>query len=67
MEAASTSETLVNFYQTTQYYNPEDSHLHVILYFTLSQSVYFTQMQHFKLHDPVFCFISTIKTKQFLT
>jgi hypothetical protein len=26
MEAASTSETLVNFYQTTQRYNPEDSH-----------------------------------------
>jgi hypothetical protein len=25
--AASTSETLVNFYQTTQRYNPEDSHL----------------------------------------
>jgi hypothetical protein len=27
MEAARTSETLVNFYQTTQSYNPEDSHL----------------------------------------
>jgi hypothetical protein len=27
MEAAKTSETLVNFYQTTQRYNPEDSHL----------------------------------------
>jgi hypothetical protein len=26
MEAASTSETLVNFYQTTWCYNPEDSH-----------------------------------------
>jgi hypothetical protein len=25
--AASTSETSVNFYQTTQRYNPEDSHL----------------------------------------
>jgi hypothetical protein len=25
---ASTSETLVNFYQTTRRYNPEDSHLH---------------------------------------
>jgi hypothetical protein len=28
MEAASTSETLVNFYQTTWCNNPEDSHLH---------------------------------------
>jgi hypothetical protein len=27
MEAARTSETLVNFYQTTRRYNPEDSHL----------------------------------------
>jgi hypothetical protein len=27
MEAASTSETLINFYQTTRRYNPEDSHL----------------------------------------
>jgi hypothetical protein len=27
MEAESTSETLVNFYQTTRRYNPEDSHL----------------------------------------
>jgi hypothetical protein len=27
-EAESTSETSVNFYQTTQHNNPEDSHLH---------------------------------------
>jgi hypothetical protein len=27
MEAARTSETLVNIYQTTRRYNPEDSHL----------------------------------------
>jgi hypothetical protein len=27
MEAASISEMLVNFYQTTQHYNPEKSHL----------------------------------------
>jgi hypothetical protein len=27
MEEASTSETLVNLYQTTRRYNPEDSHL----------------------------------------
>jgi hypothetical protein len=29
MEAARTSETLVNFYQTTRRYNSEDSHLQV--------------------------------------
>jgi hypothetical protein len=29
MEAASTSETMVNFYQTTWCNNPEDNHLHV--------------------------------------
>jgi hypothetical protein len=29
MEAASTSETLVNFYQTTWRNNPEDSHLQI--------------------------------------
>jgi hypothetical protein len=28
-EAARTSETLVNFYQTTRRYNPEDSHLRI--------------------------------------
>jgi hypothetical protein len=28
MEAASTSETSLNFYQTTRRYNPEDGHLH---------------------------------------
>jgi hypothetical protein len=27
MEAARSSETLVNFYQTTRHYNLEDSHL----------------------------------------
>jgi hypothetical protein len=27
MEAARSSETLVNFYQTTRRYNPEDGHL----------------------------------------
>jgi hypothetical protein len=27
MEAARTSETLVNFYQNTRRYNPDDSHL----------------------------------------
>jgi hypothetical protein len=31
MEAARTSEELVNFYQTTRLYNPEDSHPPCIL------------------------------------
>jgi hypothetical protein len=30
MEAASTSETLLNFYQTTWHNNPEDSHLQTL-------------------------------------
>jgi hypothetical protein len=30
MEAARTSEMLVNFYQTTRHYNPEDSHLKIL-------------------------------------
>jgi hypothetical protein len=29
MEAAITSETSENFYQTTRRYNPESSHLHL--------------------------------------
>jgi hypothetical protein len=33
MEAARTSETLANFYQTTRLYNPEDSHLQLPSYF----------------------------------
>jgi hypothetical protein len=33
MEAVRTSETLVNFYQTTQRYNPEDSHLRACIIF----------------------------------
>jgi hypothetical protein len=31
MESASTSESSVNFYQTTQRNNPENSHLHFLL------------------------------------
>lgn len=32
VEAANTSETLVNFYQITQHNNPEDSHLSTFEY-----------------------------------
>jgi hypothetical protein len=42
MEAASTSETLVNFYQSIQHYNPEDSHLHTTISFTRkTNGIYF--------------------------
>jgi hypothetical protein len=42
MEAANTSETSVNFYQTTRRSIPEDSHLHVsllIVFITLTVSL----------------------------
>jgi hypothetical protein len=42
MEAARTSETLVNFYQTTRHYNPEDSRLNMILLY-----------KHFRLNTVV--------------
>jgi hypothetical protein len=34
MEVARTSETLVNFYQSTRRYNPEDSHMNILKPFT---------------------------------
>jgi hypothetical protein len=46
MEAAKTSETLVNFYQTIQHYNPEDSHLHTHCRENLKY--YFITMRHSK-------------------
>jgi hypothetical protein len=41
MKAASTSETSVNFYQTTQRNNPEDSHLHGVSRFVTSSITHF--------------------------
>jgi hypothetical protein len=32
LEAAVTSATSTNFYQTTRRYNPEDSHIHALWY-----------------------------------
>jgi hypothetical protein len=42
METARTSETLVNFYQTTRRYNPEDSHLNTwkLLPLSLKHSIH---------------------------
>jgi hypothetical protein len=39
MEAVSTSETLVNFYQTTRLNIPENSHLHFDMIFCILISV----------------------------
>jgi hypothetical protein len=41
MEAASTSETLVNVYQTTRRNNPEDSHLQKLVFFAFYLSILF--------------------------
>jgi hypothetical protein len=41
MEAARTSETLVNFYQTTRCYNPEDSNLQGVLSLKTSEQSQF--------------------------
>jgi hypothetical protein len=54
MEAARTSETLVNFYQTTRYYNPEDSNLHYVIcvesYFTANGDKEHTKFWGWLLH-----------------
>jgi hypothetical protein len=49
MEAASTSETSVNFYQTTRRYNPEVSHLHTRLRENLTWRLHWIIMYEFGL------------------
>jgi hypothetical protein len=55
MEAVSTSETLVNFYQTTRCYNPEDSNLHthrrenLKSYLGLYHLIYFSSVHYIYL------------------
>jgi hypothetical protein len=46
MEAAQTSETLVNSYQFTRRYNPEDSHLYIRLIVDTSFAVCGTPLCH---------------------
>jgi Na+/phosphate symporter len=52
MEAARTSETLVNFYQATRGYIPEDSHLHFLTCFsaekTVTSTVYLDILEYYK-------------------
>jgi hypothetical protein len=47
MEAARTSETLVNFYQTTRSYNPEDSHLNCFYVALTERQTYGTLLSLF--------------------
>jgi hypothetical protein len=47
MEAASTSETSLNFYQATRRNNPEDSHLQVCV----SQADYSTKLNNRQLYN----------------
>jgi hypothetical protein len=54
MEAAITSETLVNFYHTTRRYNPENSHLgkyffNIVTSIHLYQVITFTLFYHHML------------------
>jgi hypothetical protein len=50
MEAARSSETLVNFYQTTWRYNPEDSHLQ--LHICLTSAADLNMMMMRKISEP---------------
>jgi hypothetical protein len=69
MEVASTSETSVNFYQTTQCYNPEDSHLRTCRCENLESCLYWSGSGKCPLMD--YCEYRTessdsIKHKEFL-
>jgi hypothetical protein len=79
MEAASTSETLVNFYQTTRRYNPEDSHLRAhrialmmeaartsetLVNFYQTTRRYNPEDSHLRLYDiSIRCYLHLIKTR----
>jgi hypothetical protein len=53
MEAARTSETLVNFYQTTRRYNPEDSNLRTHHRENLKSYIKWDTETHFVCHETI--------------
>jgi hypothetical protein len=66
--AANTSETLVNFYQTTRRYNSEDSHLHtrrryLLVYYTLTENASRRWIKYIKTNE----LNAVIPTQQLLT
>jgi hypothetical protein len=63
MEVARTSETLVNFYQTTRRYNPEDSHLSLVMsvqHATAQEQLNIFQY-HLKYSGVLLKFVSPVK------
>jgi hypothetical protein len=55
-DAARSSEPLVNFYQTTRRYNPEDSHLRANRRENLKSYLFVIYLLDFNLfHDQTFC------------
>jgi hypothetical protein len=63
MEAARTSETLVNFYQTTRRYNPEDNHLHCNVGF---DSVKGQVLRYYHFATTVLCTVYSVASRQVL-
>jgi hypothetical protein len=51
IEAASTSETSENFYQTTRHNNPEDSHLHTCHRENLKTQKYWINTNYFRITE----------------
>jgi hypothetical protein len=54
MEAARASETLVNIYQTTRRYNPEDSHFRTHRRENLKSYIFSSWIFYFRIETAVF-------------
>jgi hypothetical protein len=65
-EAARTSETLVNFYQTTRCYNPEDSNLQFKIYFTVGSKSFRTVCISFTENISLFLSLSLFTSNLFI-